>query len=111
MAQELNQNGPGPRRISRRQFVKLAAAAGLLSGCGAAQTPAAAPTSTPTSIPQAAADTPSAQPPLGSAQPSPGTPIPPAPAANPPTPQTDYFPTDTWRTSTPEEHGIDSQGI
>jgi CubicO group peptidase (beta-lactamase class C family) len=100
MAQKFTQNGPGPRRISRRQFVKLAAAAGLLSGCGVGQTPAAAPT-------------PVAQTAAAGAQPPPGTPtpIPPAPATNPPAPRADYFPAGMWRTSTPEEQGIDSQGI
>jgi len=71
-----NSNSP---KLSRRQFIKLAAAAGLLSGCGAAQ------------------------PPLPLLRPS----------RRPPThrSQANYFPAGEWRTSTPEEQGIDSQGI
>jgi uncharacterized protein (DUF362 family) len=39
------------RGISRRDFIKLAAAAGLLAGCSSTQQPDTAPTSTPTSAP------------------------------------------------------------
>jgi CubicO group peptidase (beta-lactamase class C family) len=85
-----------PRRpgISRRRFLGLTAA-GLLAACSPL-----APTSTresqPADTPPPALSPPSAQPPLGT--------------ANPPA-QVDYFPTNAWRTSTPEEQGIDSQGI
>jgi len=79
---------PSRRGISRRRFLGLTAA-GLLAACSPP-----APTKTRETQP---ADTP------------PPTLAP--PAANPPTPQADYFPIDTWRTSTPEEQGIDSQGI
>jgi CubicO group peptidase (beta-lactamase class C family) len=79
---------PSRRGISRRRFLGLTAA-GLLAACSPP-----APTETretpPANIPQ-----PTLAP----------------PAANPPAPQADYFPTDMWRTSTPEEQGIDSQGI
>jgi anaerobic selenocysteine-containing dehydrogenase len=39
--------------ISRRDFIKIAAAAGLLTGCSSAQQPAASPTSVPTDTPPA----------------------------------------------------------
>jgi hypothetical protein len=54
--------------LSRRQFIRLAAAAGLLAACSPLPQPTAAPASAPTPAPQAA-DTPlpSAQPPLGTA--------------------------------------------
>jgi hypothetical protein len=41
--------------ISRRDFIKIATAAGLLTGCSSAQQPAASPTSVPTDTPQATA--------------------------------------------------------
>ena len=40
-----------PRRISRRDFLKIAAAAGLLAGCRPTQQPTAPPTSAPTAPP------------------------------------------------------------
>jgi uncharacterized protein (DUF362 family) len=70
---EQDRSGSGPRPITRRAFLKLAAMAGLLAGCGSAEklvsptstpqptttpepsaTPTAAPTSTPTTVPTAA---------------------------------------------------------
>ncbi len=59
---------PPPRRISRREFVKFLAAAGLLAGCGPAQTPipptprptdapAPQPTTQPTDLPPTATPT------------------------------------------------------
>jgi hypothetical protein len=47
-------NSPRPRGISRREFLKAAAAAGLLAACSPAQAPAPAPTSAPGSAPTAA---------------------------------------------------------
>lgn len=41
-------NSPRPQRISRRDFIKLAAVAGLLAGCNPAQPPTATSTSEPT---------------------------------------------------------------
>lgn len=65
----------GPRSMSRRQFLKLAATTGLVAGCSSVQPPAAAPASLPP-------DTPTAQPPTATptsapsptAQPSTATP-------------------------------------
>jgi hypothetical protein len=58
-------NSPCLRGICRRDFLKLAVAAGLLSGCGAEQQPNAAPpdepTATPTCAPTGTADTVSAE--------------------------------------------------
>jgi hypothetical protein len=42
-----------PGEVTRRHFLKIAAAAGLLTGCSSAQQPAVLPTSLPTDTPQA----------------------------------------------------------
>ncbi|MCL4296648.1 MAG: DUF362 domain-containing protein [Anaerolineae bacterium] len=49
-----NNSAQNPGRISRRQFMKLAAATGLLAGCSPAAQPVAAPTQAPTPTPKPA---------------------------------------------------------
>jgi hypothetical protein len=46
-------DGPHPRGISRREFLKVAAAAGLLAACSPAPAPAPTATSAPTLVPTA----------------------------------------------------------
>lgn len=46
-------DSPSPRTISRREFIKLAALAGLLAGCRSNQKLVAAPATAPTSVPTA----------------------------------------------------------
>lgn len=72
------------RRFSRRQFIKLAAATGLLAGCAPVEPPAAGPANTPvptaTSAPAATPTSPPANTPVPTATP--------VPAATPTTPPT-----------------------
>lgn len=49
-----NNSAQSPGGISRRQFIKLAAATGLLAGCSPAAQPVAAPTQAPTPTPKPA---------------------------------------------------------
>jgi hypothetical protein len=52
MERKQNRGGRlGPKGVSRRDFLKAAAAVGLLAGCGSAQQPVAMPTSEPTHTP------------------------------------------------------------
>ncbi|MDY6875675.1 MAG: DUF362 domain-containing protein [Chloroflexota bacterium] len=52
MTKEHNQGtGPRPQGIPRREFIKLAAVAGLLAGCRPVRQPEATPTSAPTDTP------------------------------------------------------------
>lgn len=81
-----------PHGISRRKFLVSVgtAAVGLLAGC--CPTPQSTPT--PTSAP------------TGTPQPTDAPTDTPAPTATPM-----YWPTDGWRTSTPEEQGMDSEQL
>ena len=78
---------PCSQKLNRRDFLKMALAAGLVAGCGplVGCNPASRPTSTvvPTSVPT---------------------------ATPPPTP-TAYWPADGWRASTPEQQGMDSEKL
>lgn len=71
---------PCSQKLNRRDFLKMALAAGLAAGCG----------------------------PLAGCSPAPPTPVP--TATSPPTP-TVYWPADSWRASTPEQQGIDSEKL
>lgn len=71
---------PCSQRLNRRDFLKMALAAGLAAGCG----------------------------PLAGCSPAPPTPV---PTATPPPTPTVYWPADSWRASTPEQQGIDSEKL
>jgi hypothetical protein len=81
-----NHDSPRPRRLSRREFLTAAAAAGLLAACGPAQ-PAPAPTSAPppppaaTSAPPPPTATNAPPPPAATSTPAPVPTVTPAPAA------------------------------
>ncbi len=75
-------------RVSRRRFLKLVAASGLLAGCRPAR--AFAPTRTREPNRTRAAT------------------LTPVPTATP-TPLPPYWPTEGWRASTPEQQGMDSE--
>jgi CubicO group peptidase (beta-lactamase class C family) len=81
-------NGSAPGRLSRRCFLKLAAASGLLAGCRSARSLPPTLTREPTSTPAAT--------------------LTPAPTATA-TPLPAYWPTEGWRASTPEQQGMDSE--
>ena len=71
---------PCSQKLNRRDFLKMALAAGLAMGCG----------------------------PLTGCNPASPTPVPTATSL--PTPSA-YWPADSWRASTPEQQGIDSEKL
>ena len=77
----MTQDSASTHRISRRHFLSLTGVS-LLAACNPFPPPAPTPTRAPISLPNAT-----------------------------PTQAFPYFPASEWRTSTPEEQGIDSQGI